>query len=258
MFKHNDELTIAHLSDIHYEKNFNLKKFDKILKNIYNEKPDYICITGDVVDNLMVAEIKEMSNLNEFLNKLAEISQVIISLGNHDIREYKGMKDNGWYNKLNKKIILLNNSSYEDKFFRFYGLTMQEDYYKNECSNKNILSENLQKIEISRDKYNILLVHSPINFETEKIKAINKFDLVLTGHTHNGLTPHFIPGNFGLIAPNHGLFVKNARNSFTSGKGKVIINGGITKISNGTGLGFMNSFFNSDIVYIYLKKGEKN
>ena len=86
----------------------------------------------------------------------------------------------------------------------------------------------------------------------------NKFDLVLTGHTHNGLTPHFIPGNFGFIQADHGLFAKIARNSFKCGNSEVIISGGITKLSEGTHLRFFDKFYANDLVYIYLKKDEKN
>ena len=81
--------------------------------------------------------------------------------------------------------------------------------------------------------------------------------MVLTGHTHNGLTPHFVPGNFGLVAPSHVCFLKNARNSFKSGKSEVIISGGITKLSRGTHLRIFEWLYASDLVYISLKKSEK-
>lgn len=250
----NFNLIIAHFSDIHYSTKFNLKKFVEIINKMKNLKPNYICITGDLIDNISVSELKEMKNLTDFLNELSKISTVILGLGNHDTRAYLNLEDNRWYDKLDKKIIVLNNSSYEDEFVYFYGLTMPSSYYWSERKRVNSLLNNLKKIKISKNKYNILLFHSPINLAHKMISEFNKFNLVLTGHTHNGLTPHFFPGNFGFISPEHRLFSKNARNSFNSGKAKVIISGGITKLAPDNGLGFLDKLFASDLVYIYFKK----
>lgn len=250
----NNDLVIAHFSDIHYSNMFNNKRLAELLLKLKEIKPDYICITGDLIDNLGVTKKSGMQNLSKFLDEISNISKVILGLGNHDTRDYKNMKDNKWYESLNNNIIVLNNSSYEDEYIRFYGLTLKDDYYHKEESNVKILAQELSKIKLVNNKYNILLFHSPINFDKEEITKINKFDLVLVGHTHNGLTPHFIPGNFGFVAPHHGLYLKNARNSFISGKSKVIISGGITKLGIGTGiLHILNYLYASDLNYINLK-----
>ena len=254
--KCNADLKIVHFSDIHYEKNFRLKKFKQIISKIKELKPDYICITGDIVDNLEITKSEKMQKLADFLEELTKLSKVIISLGNHDTRDYKKLKDNKWYNDLNKNIILLNNSSYEDENIYFYGLTMPGNYYYGENKKEQELFGAFKNIKINSNKYSILLFHSPINLKKERIIKINKFNLILTGHTHNGLTPHFIPGNFGLVAPYHKLFLKNARNSFEIEKSKVIISGGITKISKKI-IGILDLLFASDIVYICLKKNNK-
>ena len=246
------DLIIAHFSDIHYANKFDLKKLDEIVSNMSELKPNYICITGDLIDNIGVALDDKMTILIDFLNKLSKISKVIVGLGNHDTRKYKDLVDNKWYEKLDKKLILLNNSSYEDEHVYFYGLTMDEDYYHHEKRNKLLLNSELSKINVSKNKYNILLFHSPINLE---YSCVDKFDLILVGHTHRGLTPNFIPGNFGLVAPHHHLFLKNARNSFKVGASNVIISGGITKLSYGTKIfKIFDCFFTCDLNYIYFKK----
>ncbi len=156
-------------------------------------------------------------------------------------------------------IIVLDNNKYEDNDICFYGITVDGDYYIHENERIDRLYEKMASLKLSNEKYNVLLFHSPINFNDKKIEKINKFDLILTGHTHNGLTPHFIPGNFGFIAPHHGLYLKNARNSFKSGESKVIISGGITKVSEGTGLiHIFNKLYTADLNCIYLKKSKKN
>ena len=248
-----EDLIIAHFSDIHFAKKFNYKKLDIILEKMNELKPNYICITGDIVDDPKVTKTKELNNLIEFLEKLSKISKVIVGLGNHDTYE-----NSKWYLCLKDKVILLDNDSYEDKSTYFYGLTMNNKYYKHEDKNVYTLSKKVKELKLT-NKYNILLVHSPINFDKEDIKKINKFDLVLTGHTHNGIMPHFVPGNRGLIAPNKKILPNNVRNSFESGKSKVIISGGITKLSLKSGIFHLfNPFFASDLNYIYLKNVKKS
>ncbi len=253
----NSDLLIAHISDIHYSNHYG-KRLRKVIDELSKVKPNYICITGDTIDNLGVTKTKAMKELINYLEELSKISKVIMCLGNHDTRDYKDMKDNKWYEKLNKDIIVLNNSCYEDGNICFYGLTINDEYYHHEKDGVNELALELSKIKLS-NKYNILLFHSPVNFEKDEIQELNSFDLVLVGHTHNGLTHHIVPGNFGIVAPSHGVYVKNARNSFKSGKSKVIISGGITKLSVGTGFfHIFNILFASDINYIYLRKDKKS
>ena len=255
----NCNLRIAHFSDIHYAKDFNDKKLEKIILALKKMKIDYICITGDLVDNLGVTNLKCMEKFLDFLDELSKLSKVIIGLGNHDNRDYKKMKDNKWYEKLNKNLILLNNTYYDDDNICFYGLTINKDYYCHEASNVLNLYQRLSEIKLNSSKYNILLFHSPLNFTKEEIAGINNFDLVLAGHTHNGLTPHIFPGNFGFIEPHHGLYIKNARNSFKSGKSLVIISGGITKLPKGTGIfHIFDGLYASDLNYISIKKDKKN
>ena len=257
-FENEKELTIALFSDIHYYSKLNLKKLSEIENRLNELKPDYVFVTGDIIDRIEVTVEPEFKYLLSFLERLADISKLILNFGNHDIRCHDKKKYNNWWEKLDSRIIILNNKEYEDEYIYVYGISLGEDYYKGERTNIKQLIQKIDEANIKDDKYNILLFHSPVNFTDEEIKKRNKFDLVLTGHTHNGLTPHFIPGNFGLVAPSHACFLKNARNSFKSGKSEVIISGGITKLSRGTHLRIFDRFFASDLVYIYLKKGGKN
>ena len=253
-----NELTIAHFSDIHYSYKFKTKVFKEILDKLNELKPDYICITGDIVDNIEIgANEKVMEPLYKFIEELSSITKVIITLGNHDIREYKGKIDNKWYLSLKKmkNIIFLNNEFYTENDLCFYGFTASEEYYHNERDQMLKLKEELVNIRFNKKKTNILLIHSPIHLGNEKMyENIKDFNLILCGHTHNGLMPHFIKGNFGIVAPNHKLFLKNARKSFKNKNITIIISGGITKLSSGTKfLHFFDKFFKSDINYIKLK-----
>ena len=153
----NNDLIIAHFSDLHYERNFDNRKLEIIVSKMKELKPDYICITGDIIDNLSITEKIEMININIFFDELVKIAKVLVVLGNHDIRDYKNMKDNKWYNRINKEVIVLNNSSYEDKNIYFYGLSFKNNYYLDEKNNIDVLYNELVKIDLREKKYNILL-----------------------------------------------------------------------------------------------------
>lgn len=253
-----EKCSIVHISDIHYSKNYKMKKLEEIKKNIQALKPTYICITGDLVDNIEVGDqIDLMRPFYAFLSELGDLTKVIISLGNHDIRTYKDLTNNKWYLKLSKikNVILLDNSNYVDNNICFYGFTASEEYYDKELVNKELLLKELRKIVLNKKNVNVLLIHSPIHLTDDKVyNAIKEFNLALSGHTHNGLMPHFVKGNFGLCGPNHTLFIKNARNSLNNQDIPIIVSGGITKLSWGTGiLRFFDKLYESDLNYIELK-----
>ncbi|MBQ4634294.1 MAG: metallophosphoesterase [Bacilli bacterium] len=257
-FEGKKEVKIAHFSDIHYSYKYKISKFNKIINFLKENKPNYICITGDLIDNIEVGENEVlMRTLYQFLTDLGKIAKVIISLGNHDIRQYKDKKNNKWYLSLKKinNIILLDNEVFVENDLCFYGYTAKEEYYHQEKKNLKQLVEGLKKVRFLKQDYNILLIHSPINLDDKLLyEGIKDFDLVLAGHTHNGLMPHFIKGNFGLFAPDHHFWLKNARNSFQNKDIPVVISGGLTKLSYGTGLlHFFDKFYKSDLNYIRVK-----
>ena len=55
------ETKLALISDIHFNDKYNRKIFTKILKQISNNKPNYITIAGDILDtsNTMVKRLNE-------------------------------------------------------------------------------------------------------------------------------------------------------------------------------------------------------
>ena len=68
--------TIALFADIHYSKKYPLKNLKKIIENIKFNKPDYICIPGDIIDDATIIEEKEIEYLINFIKELSKISKV--------------------------------------------------------------------------------------------------------------------------------------------------------------------------------------
>lgn len=240
------------ISDLHIGKKFNIKKLDLIKKEIKKEKPDYICIPGDIIDNTNIINTYEELIISFF--KDISYIKVVIALGNHDIckliRDKEGKrweydKRNDFFNKIKsiKNIHLLENEIYTDNDISFIGLSLSYEYYKLSGESINVLVKELNNInlKIDKDKYNVLLCHSPqrlIHEKIKKIKLMENIDLILSGHMHNGMVHPIMEiiwkGNRGVITPTKELFpkAKLTRGRVKIGEKVLIISGGITKLSH--------------------------
>jgi predicted MPP superfamily phosphohydrolase len=237
------DITFIHIGDIHYNETTSAKKLEYIKYAIEDAHPDYIFITGDLLDRPKITKNKEkIKLLVSWLNSLGNIAKVFISLGNHDIileEDYK------FFNKLNdiNNIYVLNNQSYEDENVFISGFTLPTNYYYNieKHEDEDALLETLQNnfnlvTNLPKKKYKVALIHSPILLSEKKVVEKSKeYDLVLSGHMHNGLIPRIldkiIKNNYGLISPDKRLFAKNTRGKIKTKYYTIIITGGITKLS---------------------------
>lgn len=237
------DITFIHIGDIHYNETTSAKKLEYIKYAIEDAHPDYIFITGDLLDRPKITKNKEkIKLLVSWLNSLGNIAKVFISLGNHDIileEDYK------FFNKLNdiNNIYVLNDQSYEDENVFISGFTLPTNYYYNieKHEDENALLETLQNnfnlvTNLPKKKYKVALIHSPILLSEKKvIEKLKEYDLILSGHMHNGLIPRIldkiIKNNYGLISPDKRLFAKNTRGKIKTKYYTIIITGGITKLS---------------------------
>ena len=80
------------LTDLHFTDNYDLTILDKIKENVKINRPDFICLSGDIIDQSTVINSNDIELLKKFIEELSHISQVIITLGNHDILEIKNNK----------------------------------------------------------------------------------------------------------------------------------------------------------------------
>ena len=253
-------------SDIHFSGNHDIKKLEKLIERVISYEIDYICIPGDTID---------IPNINcdymvKFFTKLGGIAPVILSLGNHDIRikkqEYESYYDNDFWDKISKidNVYLLNNNCKSFKDVYFYGFTQSFNYYYEYMNeNKDLMKKEMKEYGVCDrlpNKLNVLLMHSPICISEKKInKELSKYDIVLSGHMHNGVVPpvldELFDNNRGIIAPNKRVFPKNAR-GIIKNDNITVISSGVTKISNSAGkmLKWLNIFFPIGINYIEICK----
>lgn len=247
---------IALFADIHYSQNYSSNIFQKIIKNIKDNKPDYICIPGDIIDDASIIESKEINYLIDFIKELSKISKVILSFGNHDQVIIKGHKayykdTTKFFKKLNKidNVYFLDNQNITIDDINFVGYHKEHSLFK---KYENLdMTEDLKNItdKLIKNKYNILLSHSPINILNYNLN----FDLILSGHMHNGLVlPIFKNGVNGVVGPYSTFFPKECRGIIKKDKTTLIINGGIIKISNSASfiLKPLNHLYKKHIDYI--------
>ena len=269
------DITLIHIGDIHFNKLTKDKKLQQIKEEIHKNNPDYVVITGDIVDNPSIIKDKiKIKKLLLFLTDISDFTKVIISLGNHDI--YK-LEDYKFFKNLNelKNIYVLNNESYIDETIYISGFTLPSNYYYNMMKeeSKEILIEHLTKHKKLTTNLPVFipkvsLIHSPIKLSEKEVLTILKdYDLLLSGHTHAGMVPNFLNNffkeNHGIIAPNKKLFPEVARGKIErligNKKMTIIITGGITKLSVHSAkiLNKLNFMYNIDInkIIITSKKG---
>lgn len=251
------------LSDLHYHSRKDLTKLEKVYQKLENINPDFICITGDFIDE---AKVSDEDLFVFFLKKLSKICKVIISLGNHDIVLRHKNKEYFYnielFNKIKKirNVYLLDNETKVIGDICFVGINLGFDYYynKNESDEEFLSIYNNLKL-LNSKKYNILLCHSPLAVTTNKvINNLKNIDLVLCGHTHGGLTPTIFQKylkNTILVSPNKmKLFLKNGYGQIINNNCNIIISSGITKLSSASGISSLDFLFTPEIVLIELKK----
>lgn len=262
------QINLFLISDIHFSHSLRSQTMNAVIERAKTEAPDYILIPGDLIDSLTsLDEPSEQARFSAFFEQLGKIAPVIAGLGNHDFyRVPEGSKNNIWTpweidkpEKLKQsleplnRVILLDNQTYEDDRVLVFGFTQTPEYYSMDLRKKgehgptsvedrNVLIHDLEQIEKSRltklpkNKLKIALVHSPIRLDDpEVIKFFDEFDLVITGHTHNGATPPILHdfwfSNRGLMAPGRGSYLPDRTRIGIYDK-KIILCGPITTIQS--------------------------
>lgn len=212
-----EDFKIVHLSDFHS------KPAVSVLNKVKLLKPDFICITGDFIND----KCKRKDRMLSYAKKLCEIAPVYYITGNHERRLnnfdeiMKELKSSGF------KVLL--NECEENENFRILGLDENQGDFKDYKARREgtfvyrDFSKYFNDLK-STDKFKIVLSHFPENFQG--IKELNycqyDFDLQLSGHAHGGQWIIFRP----LFSPGQGLFPKYAKGSFGS-RPKLIISRGI-------------------------------
>ena len=168
---------------------------EKVVKKVKEIKPDFLVITGDLID---VGGITK-----EHLHSLSTLSMPIFYVsGNHeryvDLEKiYKNLKAN--------KVIVLKNETKKFEDIQIIGIEDGND--------KDTMEKSLSNIITDDSKFTLLLYHKPDGFD---YSVKRKIDLKLAGHTHNG---QIFPLNYLVkleFKQVQGLFEKEGSYSYVS------------------------------------------
>ena len=244
----NKDIKVLVLSDIHFSRLVGTTTINQIEKQLINQKPDYILIAGDLVDNPMYYLDKlEYSKVYDLLTRCGKIAKTLVILGNHDfiyekVKPYQDVFDKvnvfNNFNKINNVHILID-ENYEDDNIYVTGHMQKYETYENEFYHKdnNFFESDIKKLisNTPNNKFKILLTHSPEPIILHNLEELLKnYNIIVCGHNHDGCVPSFLdkimPNNVGIIAPKKKLFPKVSRGIKKLKYNYLIMSGGWTKI----------------------------
>lgn len=222
-------MKVVLLADTHFGYNAGVLHARELVRKINKQKPDLVCIAGDIFDNEYDA-IRNPEKLEQTLRGIKSTYGVYACWGNHDLNEEilagftfkhkdgdlsdikdprmkKFLKDSNIH-ILEDESVLIN-----DQFY----VIGRKDVSLTEKIHETRKAPAQLTEKLDRDKPIIMIDHQPKELQELADAGV---DLDLCGHTHNGQT---FPGNFTikLMWENPcGLLIKdNMTNITTSGAG---------------------------------------
>lgn len=220
------DIKIVHISDLH-AKNFG-RNNSRLLKRILKESPDFIAVTGDIINKYRK---KEIDTALKFVSAASGIAPVLFVSGNHEMRKTK-------YRALRKQLLEAGAVVLDDCSTDICGLTVTG---LNCSSLKNGTMSRIKPVK----GYTLLLAHMPHYL---KSYASAGYDLVLTGHAHGGQWRIPFTG-IGIYSPGQGLFPALTSGVKSEGETKMVISRGL-----GNSRCPLRLFNRPEVVVVDLKK----
>lgn len=190
-------IKILQISDIHGTRAKYLLKW--VLKQAIKLKPDFIVLTGDIIDNSTV----DFKYIYKFFDSLKSINPNIYFVsGNHEHKNIYGTK---FVNELKRKNIKVINN--DNDIIKLYNKEINIIGVDDISTNYDNINKAISNINYNN--YTILLSHTPLIVSDKKS---HKSDLILSGHTHGGqvrlpiIGPLAYPGDGKYKKYNKGIY----------------------------------------------------
>lgn len=242
---------ILSLSDFHLTEDKGFEHLKEIKSKTDMTKISHIVMPGDIIND--VNELKDNKFRNKVLQALSDFADdkhVFLSAGNHDQMTLNNKEwQRGDYSLLQETIeelpkfhLLENGETITANDITYSAFSPDYSYYEDEDKERKDLEaesdyeeafmKNYNANLFDNNTFNILLTHEPqsiIKLSTKKGSCIqDNTDLVLSGHMHDGMLPHFFKrfcGNIGIISPQMQLLPKYAHGTVEVGDTTFVING---------------------------------
>jgi len=181
-------LRIVQLSDIHLGSfNYRYHILDRAVQKVNHLQPDYIFITGDLINNFGW----ELKGWESVFKKLSAKKGIMAILGNHDYGDYSKWNSTEekrenfetlkrFYKDIDVKL-LLNESQILEANGQEIAIIGVENWGTSPFKTYGNLKKAMKQVE--EVSFKILLSHDPTHWEEE---ILQKTDIALTlsGHTH--------------------------------------------------------------------------
>lgn len=170
-FANGETLKIVQVSDTHLGIGVSVEKFKKLTALIQSLNPDIIVFTGDIFEETHLRAQEYTAALKSLTPRYGKYAV----LGNHEY--YRGAQKNIdlWTNADIKPLL---NTSAQAGGINIIGV--------NDVKTAHITKKEFSALlaaDTDKNKFNLLLSHTPLYFEQAAQNGVN---LMLSGHTHNG------------------------------------------------------------------------
>lgn len=232
-----DGFKIVGLSDIHYGNNFGNTELKKLVDKVNDLNPDIVVITGDLIDDSTKMTTSMVSGISKELKRISAGSGKYIISGEDDTKfdEWENIITGGEFVNLNNGYDTIYKNGYD--CILIAGVSSFSD--KESIVNKNQKNQNyINSFEKDGPIYKILLMHEPDYIDELED---NKYDLVLSGHSHGGQI------NIPFI---NEFFIPRGATKYSSGNYR--IKNSELYVSKGIGTSDINfRLFNSPTIDVY-------
>lgn len=169
-------MTFVQLSDLHLGVIKNEDWLNGIVEKVNSLNPDFILVTGDILDDRAMFDEK----YSRVLRRLKSKYGVFACLGNHEYYAGKG-RSIKFITNSNMKLLINNSAVVNDGI---YVVGVDDKQGKSFGSEGPDLEKAL--VLVDRNKYIVLMSHNPSYF---KVASAFDIDLMLSGHVHSGQVP---------------------------------------------------------------------
>ena len=173
-------LKIVHFSDLHYLRNLNENKLDKIIDEINLINPDLVVFTGDLIDEDFTPTDEDINYLTDKLKSINAKYGKYSVLGNHDenyLDQIKNIYQNSNFTLLNNSYDIVYNEKNVPLFIGGLDSVI--------TGNANIDTAMSYFNDHEDISYKIILVHEP-DYADTIVGSYDNINLILSGHSHNG------------------------------------------------------------------------
>ncbi len=215
-----DGARIVHISDFH--NSLFGKNNERLISLISEQKPDYIFITGDLLD----ARRPKFNITDAFVRNIAGIAPIYYCTGNHESRVLSDLKKiEKRFRSCGIKCLRCSFANIKRNGSRVRIIGVDDPSFFKGCQDRKakeeMMGERVSELT-DPDSYNILLAHKPHLFSRYEEAGA---DLVFSGHAHGG--QFRLPFNIPLFTPDEGLFPKYAQGVKESENTRMVISRGL-------------------------------